>query len=363
MQVYSDDTSNMTLQILYVYGGNYELPEGTFLRLTKVDGVEGYYGEAPLTHVETSERARYLYEASFTFDRAFAKAEYITFTAYQADGTELFPLKFVLDYFNSDSGTWPMPDTTPPVPTLPAPPTPTPLPTLSPDTTEPPYNTAYVKCTYNLQDKVTKYSHYNVTFRQYADFNTLNVFFFYKADLPEGAYMRVVSAGGLEGDYGEAVIGPANVEGTDPTLLNAKIFTRALPAAATLTVECCSSEGEVLFPLVFTVKDVSYPAGGTALPSGGNSRPSGTATPVPPGYGYDHWNGFNGPSPTPWYPTIDTWDDWVNGYNSNSGTSWIEDGMNIQPSIDYGFVVVTPNPYGYTSPGSGWYNGGSYWGW
>ena len=187
-----------------------------------------------------------------------------------------------------------------------------------------------------MQDKASKYSHYNTTFRQYAEFNTLNVFFFYNAELPEGAYMRVISAGGVAGDYGSAVIGPANVEGTSPDLLNAKIFTQTMPAAATLTLECCSPDGTVLFTLSFTIKDVSYPSGGSSRPNTGGTGAYGTPTPVPPGYGYDHWNGLVGPSPTPWYPTLDTWDDWVNDYNN--GTSWIEEGMQIKPPTSGGFT-------------------------
>ena len=471
LQVLSNGTSEMTLDFLYVYGGNYELPEGTFLRLTKVSGVEGNYGEAAIT-----ANSRYLYGADFTFDRAFAKAEYLTFTAYQADGSDLFTLKFVLDYFTSADNTWPTPESTPPVPTLPPvlpTPTPTPRPTLAPDVTEPPhesalytvyydnleyregytagdctlrvysdtlsamtlsftydkalpegtfarisradgtegnfaeapitqaadgtqqctlffnqavgnmehftldvllpdgtrqlhcfyglkrgiyppeewydlprlsappdaatptpdlvsateppYKTALVKCTYDLQGKVSKYSHYNTTFRQYADFSTLNVFFFYKAELPEGAYMRVVSAGGVAGDHGEAIIGPANVDGASDELLNAKIFTRTLPAAATLNLECCSPDGEVLFPLEFTIKDVSYPSGRTPEPvvtpyqapswnTGGSSS------------GGDLFNGLIGdPAPTPYSPTYNynNWNNWYgNPTNNWGGFGW-----------------------------------------
>ena len=317
----------LTLQFRH----SYDLPVGAFMRLIRVDSTEGKFGEASITPALVEEGEKDLWGTTIICDRQFGKSQRLVVACFAPDGSEIFRVSYTLNYFNSADNTWPEPASTPPVPTLP-PIAPTPAPSSSPGTTEPPYNTALVKCTYVLQDRPARYSHYNTTYRQYADFNTLNVFFFYNAELPEGAYMRVVSADNMAGDYGQAVIGPANVQGTDPSLLNAKIFTRTLPIFSTLTVECCTPEGEVLFPLVFNVSLVTYPAGG-------NTRPSGTATPVPPGYGYDHWNGFNGPSPTPWYPTIDTWGSWGNDYNTNNGTSWIEDGMQIQ--------VPTPGGWGW----------------
>ena len=191
-----------------------------------------------------------------------------------------------------------------------------------------------------MQDKPSKYSHYNTTFRQYAEFSTLNVFFFYKAELPEGAYMRVISAGGVAGDYGSAVIGPANVEGTSPDLLNAKIFTQTMPAAATLTLECCSPDGTVLFTLSFTIKDVSYPSGRENVPA---------VTPYRDPYentggsnsGGNLLDGIIGdPAPTPYAPFYN-YNNWNNPYGNpggNSGTSWIQEGMQINPPTSGGFT-------------------------
>lgn len=183
------------------------------------------------------------------------------------------------------------------------------------------------------------YSHYNTTYRQYEDFNTLNVFFFYRAELPEGAYMRVVSADGMEGEYGEAVIGLANVEGTEPDLLNAKIFSRTLPMCSNVTVECLAPDGTQLFQASFTVKDISYPAGI-------NNKPAVTPYTGPNGNSSGDSIVWPFPTATPFY-------------------SWILDGMYIQTPNPYdgGFIVVTPNPYGYTSPGNSWNNGGNWWGW
>lgn len=317
LHVDPDATSTLTVRFRYADA----LPEGAMLRLTRVDGTDANFGEALIT--PSTEEG--ILTAVFHFDQQVGYTQYFTLQGCAPDGSQLFETYYELNRYQHYPDRWLT------------------LPALQPSlasATEPPYKTALVKCTYNLQDKVTKYSHYNTTFRQYADFNTLNVFFFYKTELPEGAYMRVVSAGGVAGDYGEAVIGPANVEGTDPSLLNAKIFSRTLPAAATLSLECCSPDGTVLFPLDFTIKDVSYPAGRENVPA---------VTPYRDPYG----NSGSGnsvvwpfPTPTPY-------------------KSWIEEGMYIQTPDPYGggFFVVTPNPYGYTSPGSSWYNGGSYWGW
>ena len=230
----------------------------------------------------------------------------------------------------------PTPTATPsPTPTATPSPTPTatstPTPAPTPCPTEPAYKSALVKATYSLQDKVTKYAHYNTTYRQYEDFNTLNVFFFYKAGLPEGAYMQVLEADGVPGAYGSAVIGPANVEGTDPELLNAKIFSYNLPACQTVLTACCAPDGTELFRAGFKLKEVSYPSGRDSAPAAGN------ATPVPPGYGDDYniLDSITGrPTPTPWY-------------------SWIQDGMYIKTPSPYDYVQPTPNPFGW-SGGWGW---------
>ena len=327
---YEGEFAAVTVSFLY----KDELPEGAFLRLTHAEYAAGNFGEA---RIETDADGQHT--ATIVTDRLGESLRAFRVACCTAAGAELFYADFYATYGSAlwdDSDTaWAarqMLPTATPVPSA----TPSPITDLS-SATEPPYKTALIKCTYNLQGKVPKYSHYNTTYRQYTDFNTLNVFFFYKEELPKGAYMRVVSADGTAGDYGKAVIGPANVEGTDPSLLNAKIFSRTLPAAATLTLECCSPDGTVLFPLDFTIKDVSYPAGRENVPA---------VTPYRDPYG----NSGSGSSVVCPFPTATPY------------KSWIEEGMYIQTPDPYGggFFVVTPNPY---SPGSSWYNGGSYWGW
>lgn len=290
----------MTIQLVYLGDTNSVIPEDTSLRLTKVNGAEGDFGSAPLVHEESSSRTQSAYHADIHFDWAFGQTTSLTFTACHPDDTERFTLEFTLDYFISADNIWPEPKPTPPQITL------------APDVTEPPYSTALVKHTYSLPVKPDGYAHYNTTLRQYADFSTLNVFFFYQSDLPQGAYMRIVSADDAAADYGSAHIGPANVDGTDPSLLNAKIFTQTLPAASTLTVECCAPTGDVLFSLTFNVKDVSYPSGSSGTDGGSSAGgPLTLHTAIP-----------SGPlQPSPNFPLKDA----------------IEDGMQIKPPSTGGF--------------------------
>ena len=313
LQVFGD-SSKMTLAISPA-DRSAALPEGAYIRLAKADGVIGNYGEAPL--LADSDGT---YRAEVAFDRAFGQTSTLTFIVYGADDTEMATLKFTLDSFVSASSTWPEPASTPPLPAL------TTQDAIAPGTTEPPYSTALVKCTYYLPVKPSGYSHYNATLRQYADLATLNVFFFYTGELPEGAYMRIVSADGVVDAYGSGAIGLANVEGTDPSLLGAKIITRELPAASTLTVECCSPDGELLFPLTFNIEGLSYP-------SGAQKTPGTTAYRDP--YGNTNNNGsgagnlldgiLGDPAPTPYSPTYNynNWNNWYgNPTNNWGGFDW-----------------------------------------
>ena len=297
LQVNPDGTSTLTVRFRYAD----ELPKGAVLRLTRVDGTDANFGEALITP-STQEG---ILTAVFHFGQQVGYTQYFTLQGCAPDGSQLFEIYYELNRYQHYPDRWLT------------------LPALQPSlasATEPPYKTALVKCTYSLQGKVQKYSHYNATYRQYTDFNTLNVFFFYKEELPKGAYMRVVSADGTAGDYGKAVIGPANVEGTDPSLLNAKIFTRTLPAAATLALECCSPDGDVLFTLDFNIKDVSYPAGRESVPA---------VTPYRDPYGNSGSGGagnlldgvIGNPAPTPYHPFYNygNWNNWYGNPSNNFG--------------------------------------------
>ncbi len=308
LEVNPDDTSTLTFRFRYAD----ELPEGALVRMTRVDGTDGHYGEAQILPTARED----LLEAVLHFDQQVGHMEYFTLQGLSPDGTLLFETSHQLYSDLEYPKRWLT------------------MPALRPSlaaATEPPYKSALVKATYSLQDKVTKYAHYNTTYRQYEDFNTLNVFFFYKAELPEGAYMQVLEADGVPGAYGSAVIGPANVEGTDPELLNAKIFSYNLPVCQTVLTACYAPDGTELFRAGFKLKEVSYPSGH------GSGSAAGNATPVPPGYDDDYsiLDSITGrPTPTPWY-------------------SWIQDGMYIKTPTPYDYVQPTPNPFGWSS-GWGW---------
>ena len=162
-----------------------------------------------------------------------------------------------------------------PTPTPTATPTPTPEPTPCP--TEPAYKSALVKCSYNLQERVANYAHYNTTLRRYDGFSFLNVFFTYRGELPEGLVLRITQADGVDGHFGEAAITLANVPDTDPNLLNAKILAPALYQCSTLTVDAVLPDGTRLFQLHFALKDATVVSTGQS-----NQKPNDSPEITPP---------------------------------------------------------------------------------
>lgn len=339
--MYSNGTSDLSLHFTS-RDFDYALPDGAFLRVTRVNGVEGNFSQGSITQLSRSRTWNSEFSAAISFDRAFEKSEYMTVAICYADGSELSQLKLKLSRFTSADDTWPTPVSTPPVPTIPpVQPTPSPTPRgpLDPSTTEPPHDTAIGWEPFELQEYLEGLTISDAWLRLYQEgFSVLTVQFSYEGDIPEGSTMALFRISGVEDDYGRGLI-TRNDDGS----CTAQIFcNRHFPFLSNIAVKVCNREGEQLFRALLSVKRNHYPQESwpevdkiTNYPYTG--QPAHTSTPVPPGYGYDHWNGF-GPSPTPWYPTLDTWDDWVNDYNS--GTSWIEEGMQIQ----------TPNT-------------GGYWGW
>ena len=134
-----------------------------------------------------------------------------------------------------------------------------------------------IKCSYNLQERVANYAHYNTTLRRYDDFSFLNVFFTYRGELPEGLVLRITQADGVDGHFGEAAITLANVPDTDPNLLNAKILAPALYQCSTLTVDAVLPDGTRLFQLHFALKDASVVSTGQS-----NQKPNDSPEITPP---------------------------------------------------------------------------------
>ena len=167
-----------------------------------------------------------------------------------------------------------------PTPTATPTATPSPTPTPTPIPTEPPYKEALVKYTYNLDQRVANFSHYNVSLRTYAEgYTYVNVFFFYRADMPDGLTLRIVRADGVEAFYGEAPVTLANLDNTDPSLLTAKIYAPELAACNTMTVEAVQPDGTVFFQASYSVKDIIRPSGGQS--TGINDSNVVAPTPLP----------------------------------------------------------------------------------
>ncbi|MDD6051664.1 MAG: hypothetical protein PUC00_10445 [Clostridiales bacterium] len=133
-----------------------------------------------------------------------------------------------------------------------------------------------------MSDRVKNYSQYNTTLRLYENFNTLNVFFFYNGTLPEGTRLRVTHADGVPGDYGSAPVEQANLTGTDPSLLTAKIFTTTLAQCDKLTLMAETPDGMELFQLNYALSEVSYPSGTVSNPNKNQQNDSFTV--IVPGF-------------------------------------------------------------------------------
>ena len=117
-----------------------------------------------------------------------------------------------------------------------------------------------------MTGQLTNFTHYNATLRLYENFSTMNVFFFYKESLPDGVRLRVTHADGVEGDYGAAAVGAANLEGTPSDLLCAKIISTNLPQCDQLTLSAELPDGTILFTVNYAIKDVTYPSGAQSNP-------------------------------------------------------------------------------------------------
>jgi len=102
------------------------------------------------------------------------------------------------------------------------------------------------------------------------------VFFFYRAELPEGLIFRIIEADGAAGNYGESRISLAQLENTDPDLLQAKIIAPALGQCSSITVDAILPDGSTLFQLHFTLKETTRPASGQV-----NTRPNAAPTITP----------------------------------------------------------------------------------
>jgi hypothetical protein len=83
--VYSNGTSDLSLHFTS-RDFDYALPDGAFLRVTRVNGVEGNFGQGNITQLSRSRTWNSEFSAAISFDRAFEKSEYMTVANCYADG-------------------------------------------------------------------------------------------------------------------------------------------------------------------------------------------------------------------------------------------------------------------------------------
>ena len=175
--------------------------------------------------------------------------------------------------------------------------------------------------TLDVAEKTQKYSHYNATLLATSGGYILQPTFRYHDPLPEGTMLRLITCNGIRMDGAEALIGPANLSSGPADLLSARIALWTLPETkCTFFLEAIHPDtGEPIFALTLRTREA--------------------VKPVEYRYDwlYDVWIDNEGnvapPVVTPYVPSL--------GNFGNSGSfpfkDAIEDGFNLNPTIDYGF--------------------------
>lgn len=321
------------LNVFFGYRG--EIPEGSFIRITELNGQAGNYGEAVIGPAELTETNATLLSAQIFSTRLTESVESARAVGIDpSSGDTLFELRLAAQSeIIRPNATYVSPTPGPQVTqaTQLTPPAPTQTPTPTPTASEIPADTVLARYKLTVAQKPVKYSHYNANLIVYPEDVVLKPIFRYHDPLPEGALMRITSMASEDGQPIEALITLANLENASEDLLAASIAVpvTALSDPGYFELTCIDpATGESIFSVVLAANGVRIPAQ-TSAPSNGGS--------------YDITDGLIGsPAPTPYSPTYNYNNNNYGWINSN-GTSWIEEGMQIQ----------TPNPYG-----SGWG-----WGW
>lgn len=175
----------------------------------------------------------------------------------------------------------------------------------------PPRESALASDIYYLADRPRKYSHYNARMYLYEDFCVLTVLFRYHDPLPEGAVLRVVKKGQVDGSFGEGLVTLANREGIPEDMLSASIIMAdSGNDASTLTIQAFAPDSsEPIFEIAVYTSN-SFLRHSTSDESAEDDDEDNSSI-------MDNYL----PYITPYFPLQDA----------------IEEGMDLTPDVDQGF--------------------------
>ena len=283
-------------------------PEGTIMRITKVNGAEGNFGEAAISRDKTLSGAPAdLLSAHIRSDMLGDGIYSATIQCIAPDGEVLYSLTL------GDMISEVRPD--------PNDPTHTPVPTTRSTATPDPAK-ALQSISLSIQDKPVKYSHYNAFLHVYADQLSLLARFRYHDPLPDGTVLRLTAINGVPGEFGEAPVLAS--ENNTVQILYAEIPIAELPEGAR-SYTLAAYEPNAVEP-VFEVTLTSHQAtthsrsgGNWYAPDGDVYYPTTWPTPTPYNFGL-HYN----PAPTSYHPfyNYDNWNNWYSNPTNNFGDSF-----------------------------------------
>ncbi len=285
------------LNVYFGYRGT--LPDNAFVQLTEVNGVKGAYGQATIVPADLKETSARIFCApiscdAITEDVKSARAVCID----PATGETLFTLRLEAKEEIIRPNAFYIAPTPSPQSSGTIPPDASPTPTAVPTATPIPPDTVLGRYSLKIADKPVKYSHYNANLLFYPENVTLVPHFRYHDPLPEGTMLRVVEHNGNPGEYGSALIGPANLENASPDLLGAAISIGLLPDGHhTFRLEAIHPDtSEVIFEVTLKTEQSVKIQDGYYWGNYGYTSPSGTIVyPTrPPYYLY--------PTATPYNP-------------------------------------------------------------
>ena len=281
LRVYDNGTSEAELHFNFseTYTSS-SVPEDALIRLIRVSGVDGYYGESKvITKEEYTGKLKHFY-AIVPIDRALGETKFMSFAICKPDGTEKKQLKYELVDFTSNTGKWPKPDTTPPVATIPPvkpTPTPTPRPTLVPGATEPPQDAAILTAAFKLRESTKDFTDLNAVLRVYEEMSALTVQFKYAKEIAEGTAMRMTMADSQKGYFGEGKI----VTLADGTQQATILFNQQVGRIDRFNLEAFAPGAQIRAFKAFYQLSGRAPAGWSDMDVIATTRPAQTPAPTP----------------------------------------------------------------------------------